>query len=150
MKIHTNVLVEDDVINACHAAGMRGVYADELDTKGSRSRKRALIVKLVGNSNRAVNPGTSRYADRGADAERAATWDEWGMFINALYQKDPEAIVGDYQSKAHFEAVTRGRYGSLTAPYAHGNHKWEYGTDGVRRCKFCEAEFDYKAEAPAA
>lgn len=143
MKIHTDRLTESDVYAATNAAGMRNVYADVLE-KGSRSRKRALEVKLVGNSNRAVNAGTSRYAARGRDADRAATFDEWGMFINALYLTDPDAIVGPYQSKDHFERVTRHRYDELTAPYAHGNHQWQT-INGVRQCKLCEAEFDYEA-----
>jgi hypothetical protein len=31
-------------------------------------------------------------------AEKAATFDEWGVFIAALFARDPGAIVGRYDS----------------------------------------------------
>lgn len=138
MKIHSDVLTYGNVLDATKAAGMTGVYADIIE-RGSRSRKVGFDVKLTGTSNRNQNPGTSR--DR--DVEKAATWDEWGMFINALYEIDNDAIVGPYTDQSDFEYKTAGRYESLTAPYAHGNHKWEFVAPRQFQCKFCEAEKIY-------
>ena len=139
MKIHSDTLTVEDIHTATREAGMRGVYADVI-AKGSRSRKRGFEVKLSGTNTRLQNPGTSR--DR--SVEQAATWDEWGMFINALYQLDSNAIIGPYRFQQHFDEVTYSRFEALTAPYAHGNHKWENRGDGTSQCKFCEAEYDFK------
>lgn len=135
MKIHSDVLTYDNISDATHAAGMTGVYADIIE-RGSRSRTKGFDVKLTGTSNRNQNPGTGR----NRDVEKAATWDEWGMFINALYQIDDDAIVGPYKDLYDFESKTVGRFESLTAPYAHGNHRWEYVSPRHFQCKDCEAE----------
>lgn len=140
MKIHSDILTESDIHAATCAAGMRGVDADVI-TRGSRSRKRSLDMKLTGTSTRRPNPGTG---SRGYSDDYAATWDEWGMVINALFDIDPKAIIGQYPSAAHFHAATRTRFENLTAPYQHGNHKFEY-EGGIMACKFCEATFDRTA-----
>jgi hypothetical protein len=134
MKIHSDVLTSGNIYDATSAAGMRGVDAEVIQ-RGSRSRKRGFDVKLSGTSNRWQNPGTG---DR--NVEHSATWDEWGMFINALYLIDPDAIVGPYKDLYDFEYKTCGRFESLTAPYAHGNHQWEYVAPRQFQCKNCEAQ----------
>ena len=136
MKIHSDILTDGDVYLATNSHGMKGVYAD-VSTVGSRQAKRGLLVKITGTSNRNQNPGTSR----NRDVEKAATFDEWGMVIDYLYNIDPNAVIGQYQSKGHFEACTFERYASLTQPYAHGNHKW-VTVDGISRCD-CGADFDF-------
>lgn len=139
MKIHSNSLTEAHIHTATRSHGMKGVYA-EVSTQGSRSRARAFTVKLTGTSNRNQNPGTGR--DR--YVEKAATFDEWGMFIDFLFLCDEDAVIGQYKGYEHFKACTFGRYESLTQPYAHGNHKWAY-VDGVSECKDCEAKFDFRS-----
>ena len=137
MKIHTDLLTEADVHAAVRSHGMKGVYA-EVQTVGARSAKRGRLVKLSGTSNRNQNPGTGpRY-----NIEKAATFDEWGMVIDYLYSLDPNAVIGQYQSKGHFVACTFDRYESLTQPYAHGNHRWQ-NVNGISRCD-CGADFDFR------
>lgn len=137
MKIHSDVLTARDIYQATAAAGMRGVDA-EVTTHGSRSRARSFNVHLTGTSTRRTNPGWA-YGER----DFAATWDEWGMFINALYEIDPEAIIGQYPSKAVFEYVTNWRFEHLTAPYQHGEggHRWKVEVPGVQECTSCSATF---------
>lgn len=143
MRIHTDKLTQADIYAATKAGGMRGVYTETESRKGSRSRDHAFEVTLRGTSNRRPNWGTG---DRDTDPGFAATWDEWGMFIQALYEIDPEAIIGQYPNKDVFERVTFDRFVSLTQPYQHPNHKFEYNADrGHQACKGCEAEFDWTA-----
>lgn len=142
MRIHTDKLTAADIHRATTAAGMRGVCADVREA-GSRSRARRFDVSLTGTSTRRTNPGTSGYHYRD---DYAATWDEWGMFIQDLFNIDPDAIIGQYQSKNHFEEVTYDRYIHLTAPYQHGGggHTWRRNPDtGVSECAFCEARYDF-------
>lgn len=143
MKIHSDILTESDVHEATRAAGMRGVYAD-VATRGSRSRKRSLDVKLSGTSNRMQNPGTGPRDN----VDNAATWDEWGMVIQALFEKDSEAVIGMYDSQAAFDAYTGGRFEKLTQPYQHPNHRWLYNEKlGYHECTSCEAVMNRGAMA---
>jgi hypothetical protein len=143
MKIHTDALSSLDLYRATDAAGMHGVHIDGLTRHGSWSRDHAYNVTLRGNSTRRPNPGAGgrSYYD---DNEYAATWDEWGMFIEALFQADPNAIIGQYRSHALFRAATRNRFDWLTARDACPDHRWEYQI-GFQTCKRCNAEQDHMA-----
>ena len=136
MKIHSDVITSQNISEATRAAGMRGVY-EEHTTHGSRQRARSFNVKLTGNSTRRQNPGTS--ADR--DVDFAATWDEWGMFIQALFVIDPEAIIGQYKDYDAFQLHTADRFENLTAPYSHGGggHHWISKAPYVQECSMCDA-----------
>jgi len=142
VKIHTNVLTWRAVHDATRAAGMQGVYLERCDERGSRTRARSFDVTLRGNSTRRPNPGTGR--DR-LEGEHAATWDEWGMFIEALYVADPDALVGDYGPRHVFDAATRLRFEELTAESACPGHVWKSGGPRMRECKKCGALHDYAA-----
>lgn len=142
MRIHSDVLTPELVEKATHARGMKGVAAS-VSVHGSRSRKGALEVKLTGTSARRPNGGTSN--PKTADGY-AATWDEWGMFLAHLLEKDPDAIAGPYEGESDFHWQTDWRFEALTAPYQHPNHKWEYS--GIPRefnCTFCEAVKRHRA-----
>lgn len=138
MKIHTNLLTSHDVYAATMAGGMRGVNV-ECVTQGSRSRKRGLTVHLTGNSTRRPNGG-NRGANKDSDGY-AATWDEWGMFLQYLFDLDPDAIAtGAYNGLDDFGMKTNWRFEGLTADKACPNHKWEYaGVPREHTCKKCEA-----------
>lgn len=147
MRLHTDRLAPSDVHRATTAAGMTGVFA-VVTVHGSRSRARGLEVKLTGTSSRRPNSGGC-----GAGGDYAATWDEWGMFLAALYELDPEMIAGSpsrpaYASRAAFHAATHGRFLTLTADAQHGRagHKWGPSGDGNRarrECTTCDALVDY-------
>jgi hypothetical protein len=152
MRIHSDVLTARDIYAATTAAGMHGVYAETM-AHGSRSHRAAFEVKLTGNSSRRPNPGTG---GRYVDGDHAATWDEWGMFLAALFTVDPAAIVGTvarptYAGREHFHAVTGNRFRTLTAPYQHGGggHRWDWDTvNGGQLCTSCEATMARVDAAP--
>ena len=143
MKVHSDILTEKHFHNATQAAGMSNVYVSQLAVKGSRSRKRRIDLKLAGNSNHNQNRGTAKVATW--ETVKAATWDEWGMFINALFEIDPNAIIGQYDGMEMFQEVTDNRFDTLTAPYAHGNHKWINTGANSMACEHCDASFNWGA-----
>ena len=146
MKIHSDILTEKHFHAATDAAGMAGVYVSQLEVKGSRSRKRRIDLKLAGNSNRNQNHGTGNSnRNQNHGTVKAATWDEWGMFINALFEIDPNAIIGQYDGMEIFREVTDNRFDTLTAPYAHGNHKWINTGANSMACEHCDASFNWGA-----
>jgi hypothetical protein len=143
MKIHSDTLTHADVYRATTAAGMHGVRVEGLTYHGSRSRDHAFNVSLRGNSTRRPNPGTGSrtvYED-----EYAATWDEWGMFIEALYTLDPNALVGQYGPRHVFDEATAGRFDDLTADQACPGHRWVFGGPMISRCSKCDATTNYGA-----
>lgn len=115
MKIYTN----DPNINphgALVACGLsrEGVYAEVYGPFNARKRGHRFVVKL------SADPGHDRFGTKrrwsnsgswGAATpsngyvgeplgEKAATFDEWGVFIAELFKRDPGAIVGYYNSQA--------------------------------------------------
>ena len=103
MKIHSDILtprtISEAVPEGCYLAevysGRAGGFFD-IVPEGSRKRERAYSVRLSGSGKRPmVNL-----------PDKSATWDEWGIFIAALYEIDPHAIVGVYTGRNNFIEVT--------------------------------------------
>lgn len=142
MRIHTDKLDENDMLTAAIHAG---VIMHRLSRHRSQSRDHAFDFYLEGSGRTGGqwgNTGTS-----GASPVRAATWDEYGIFIARLYTKDPEAHFGknSYQNAEHFHWVTGDRYKTLTPDQQHLKHIWDYtgssagGIYHVSTCKKCPA-----------
>lgn len=127
MKIHTSVITKTDIFNAASAKGMTGVYVESIKVSGSRSRDRAFDVYLTGNSSYAPN-------GRGLEGDKAAQWDEWGIFIEFLFSVDPNAIIGQYRSWDDFRFFTGNRFDTLIAAQTHKRHKWENAGDFRSEC----------------
>lgn len=121
MRIHTDTLSPMHVINALQAEKQAGRIAHEVTIKkirkhGSRARARGIEVQLTasapGGGRRVGNSGS--YGPM-TDGTYAATFDEWGWLLAALFKRDPAMIVGsptmpDYESAEHFHAVTAWTY----------------------------------------
>lgn len=97
MKIHSDTLTLSDIRNAvpngCYLAAFdhKDDYTS-IGEEGSRKRSRGYVVRLSGSS----KYNMQRLPDK------AATWDEWGIFIAALFAADPNAICGWYSSRDDF------------------------------------------------
>ena len=75
--------------------------------------------------------GTSRHRAQHDREEFAATWDEWGIVIDALFDIDPYAKIGQYDGRhdfldqttealvcnARYEAVGGRKRPDMTAPW---------------------------------
>lgn len=134
MKIHTDTLTKAHLIRA--AADLHRVRADAIE-RGSRRRARAFDVTLSA----MPRPGrrTRNSGNQGAAPESAATWDEWGMFIDTLFRIDEHAVIGPYGGYADFRYQTGGRYDTRDFMPC-DQHKWESHTTHEFICaKGCDA-----------
>jgi len=105
MFIHSDILTEQDIRDAvpstCYLAGhydqRDGVTWASIHVANSRSRAKRFSVRLSGSNKR-----TTRNLP-----DKAATWDEWGIFIAAVFKLDPDAKVGWYKTREDFMEITR-------------------------------------------
>lgn len=114
MRIHSNTLSAIDIFEAARISRTTLTWS----TQGSRIRERSWDVTLTGESKRRPN-------DRGRHQswEFAATWDQWGVFLAVLFDRDPEALCGTvkrpaYADRADFHRKTGDRFrpvGIITA-----------------------------------
>lgn len=107
MKIHSNILTEQDIREAvpagCYLAGhyaKDGVTWASVHREGSRKRQNGFTVRLSGSSKSTMH----------SLPDKAATWDEWGIFIAELFRRDPDAVCGRYASYDDFISKTRDEY----------------------------------------
>lgn len=104
MKIHSDTLTLQDILSAvpdgCYLTnpGEKFQGYTNVGIEGSRKRERGYVVRLC---------GSSKYAPQRRPGEKAATWDEWGLFIDALFAHDPRAIVGVYDGLQDFIDKTK-------------------------------------------
>jgi hypothetical protein len=142
MRIHTDALTSTDIHQAALIA--RVDYAEGGFTiHGSRTRSRAFNVTLTGESRRRPNRGTSR--DR-YNPDYAATWDQWGVFLAVLFDRDPDMVTPYYADRDDFNYKTDARFTKIGGGWddfwpadAHGDHSWEYRAPRVRGCRRCSA-----------
>lgn len=138
MRLHTDTLTYSDITDALQAekdAGRiaRTVTFKMLSEHKSQSHTRAFEVQLEswaaipGDGRRRGNSGS--YGAMSDEDGYAATYDEWGWLMAALYRSDPEAVWGSvkhpqYASATDFHAKTGETY-TLAALAA----KLDAGTD---------------------
>ncbi len=97
MKLYSDTLTNEDIRAAARIAG---VYVWDIE-RIRRARVRA-------NGWNLYLSGSSPYRSQ-ATGERAATWDEHGEFMAALYKRDPQLRIAFYRDLAHFLSDTRSR-----------------------------------------
>lgn len=106
MKIHSDILTPQDILasvpDSCYLApfDQPGFGRTRIGMVGSRSRENGFIVRLA---------GSSRYHMRSLP-HKSATWDEWGIFIAALYELDDDALIGHYGGHENFIADTKAAF----------------------------------------
>lgn len=159
MRIHSDNLLYTVLRDAARVARVDM----DLTRHGSRSRAEAFNVTLRGESNRAPNRGTAKGMDRFDRfdrPERAATWDQWGVFLGILFDYDPEMKTPYYKDREDFNFRTNNRFQGrsvvgqartyIQVPQggtrdfwpadAHGDHTFQYaGTPGRDKCTKCSA-----------
>jgi len=121
MKIHTSGKIDMTVLYAVLAQTTDGVRFERCDKAGSRSHRHGFEVTLSSDGtpdrdgtprNRPVNAGTSRYLDR-FTLPKAASYADWGRFLAALFEIDPDAKCPYYAGREDFHAKTAGAFLSL-------------------------------------
>jgi hypothetical protein len=136
VRIHTSATSAD----LWQAATKAGVDY-ELTTHTSRTHARAFEVKLTGASRR--RPNTNSRTDPDAFA---ATWDQWGVFLGAIFDADPDARMGGtakrpaYANRPDFDYKTLGRFEDGWPDDAHGDHTFRFaGIPFTQACTKCSA-----------
>lgn len=134
MRIHSDTLTAAMI----HEAVPSSAYVGKISAHGSRSRAQAFEVNLGGSGRMGGQWGQT-------DGQ-AATWDEWGMFLAALFALDPEMTVpAAYPTREAFTWMTGGRFDTLTPQGQHKTHRWELqgtaatGSYYVHACKGSKA-----------
>jgi hypothetical protein len=138
MRLHTDTITEStvhDVMRRLTSAGhLKGVSAHTA-FRGSRKRTRGFDLTLTAEPRK----GRRRFTNSGYDGSSrdtyAATWDEWGLVLAALYEVD-ENLTGDYYADAeHYHWSTGERFdpSDLDRFVAHDNHRWEYQGQSIGR-----------------
>jgi len=107
MRIHTN-----QPRSALYAALPGGVDLDGASMHGSRKRPHAFEVSLVvwDGGKGTAHPRRRNFSYGHGKEGYAATYDEWGYWLAALYELDPEMIAGPYKSRDDFHAQTNNDY----------------------------------------
>lgn len=154
MRIHTSTLTYSNILDAAREAR---VWIEQQTQHGSKSHPRAFEIHLTGESRRKPN----RRGAGDPDAY-AATWDQWGVFLAALFAVDPDMVCGTvkhpiYASGEDFADRTGDRFGAPETVMtddgyrdvftsfgwpddAHGDHTFRYqGKPGEQRCTKCSA-----------
>jgi hypothetical protein len=136
MKLHT-ALTGAQVYEALDTAKAAGHVTGDVTfvnygTSGSRTHQRGYEIQLGTyckdslpsgyqdqhghrmNVRRYKNTGshganTQNYSSSG-DSVWAATWDEWGWFIAAVFAADPSARWANYESEADFNRQTENKF----------------------------------------
>lgn len=102
MKIYSDTLTTSDL----YAALPDGVSA-YVTPKGSRKRARAFDVTLYVDEKDELHRRYGNSGGYGRSNDVAATWDEWGVWMERLYDLDPDALIGYYESYDHFIEQTQ-------------------------------------------
>jgi hypothetical protein len=101
MRIHTSATYRD--ICSCLPRGVSAYITEH----GSRSRERAFEVTLYAYAKDDLHRRYGNTGGYGRSDDVAATWDEWGLFMVALYEIDPEWTCTYYPTEADFYDRTR-------------------------------------------
>lgn len=92
--------------------------------------------------------GDSPYVNGHDSSRPAATWDQWGIFLNALFETDPNMTTANYKDRDTFHAITDDRFATLTYEQSHRRHDWRWmpiGRVPHYACNGCTAEMWPKA-----
>ena len=135
MRIHTDTLMTGDFYDAARVAG---VTISSNSMHNSRSRAHAFEFSLRGSS--------ARYPMGGNDGSgKAATWDEWGIFLAHLFSVDENArIAAVYENAEMFDYKTFGRFSDGVPSDVHGDHRWDYAAPYTQACSKCSAKSRHK------
>jgi hypothetical protein len=113
MRIHTSTLKPDLIglaLNGNAGRKAKDVSIHILSTHGSRGKwARGYEVALRGHGARHTKRPNTGITGSNSD-EYAATYDDWGWFLAALFVFDPDARCGPYKNADDFARQTKGKY----------------------------------------
>lgn len=101
MRVHTSLTRQE--LYSCLPDGVDANITEH----GSRKRERAFEVTLFVYEKDNLHRRLGNSGGYGASSDVAATWDEWGIWIDNVYEKDPRAQMAYYESYSDFMQKTR-------------------------------------------
>lgn len=107
MKIYSDTLNRNDLLNAVP----RGCTLDLAPIAHARVRRYGWTARML-------RPGGTRWTNTGqygAGNERAASYDDHGVWMAALYALDPNARISWWKNADDFHAGTEGKYAMAVA-----------------------------------
>ena len=107
MKVRSDIIDGHDIGRASNAAGTHFIDSNAGFERGWYIPIREFKPKAFARGYEFFLSGSSPYnaahqSRQGGEYEKAATWDEWGVVIDALYAIDPKAQIGHYTSRSDF------------------------------------------------
>ena len=121
MKLHTDTLTRTDLRLILKAEKKAGRIADTVFFKvltehGSRFRRGSLEIQLASPTK---DVGDDRRTGRGGSHANgdgyAATFEEWGYLLAAVFSADEIALAGPYSGAFDFDAKTGGKFPVVAA-----------------------------------
>ena len=106
MRLHTNGIEHADTIrNAMRSAAGNApdVSVTSVTEHGSRTHRKAFEVALQGH-------GSRHRKNNASNTGKAATRDDWGWFLAALYAIDGDMVAGPYKDRSDFARQTTNDY----------------------------------------
>lgn len=138
MKIHTDKITLADLYAATR--DIPGAYLDDVAYAGSRSRDHAFWVSLESDGTPDQHGAPRRHkrnsGHRGAHPGYAASYADWGHWLAALFDIDPDAIASSYKGRDDFHAQTKGAFETEQpddyGPTPEQEHAWDLREDDHR------------------
>lgn len=122
MKIYSHTLTAQDVHHAVN--GIDHVWIDDSGVRcfTARDGRKGFEVYLEGYGDRHTRARNLREG-------KAATWDDWGVFIERLFKIDPNAQIAHYNGRSNFiETTSRYQPTGARAPWltedVTGDYRW--------------------------
>ncbi len=104
MKIRSDIITRATVGAAVSSAGVS--FQDTFSREGWHEPIREFKPRTALYGFEFFLSGSSRYAAAHDRDEKAATWTEWGIVIDALFSVDPDAEIGQYKGREDFRRQT--------------------------------------------
>lgn len=131
MKLYSDTITRADL----YAALPPDVGAEVRTIRNPRKRANGYVVSLEGLGDRHTRRKNSgNYGATSSEEARAATWDDHGVWMAALFAIDPAMIVAGYDGRDDFEQQTR-----QTRDYVREYHKPESQQAREHRAPWLEA-----------
>lgn len=101
MKIYSNTLEREDLFKTCPSSCELEVITIGHPRKAARAWQTRLSCPF-GKRWAGGNMNSSPWDER----VKAASWDQWGIWMADLFDIDPDAIIGYYNNQSHFMEMT--------------------------------------------
>jgi hypothetical protein len=115
MKIHSDIITASDLMKSSPP-----LVLVHWMPNGSRKRHHGFTASLewLGDKEKGRRWANQSSWDGPFGRTIACTWDEWGIWIDKLFDIDPDAVIGPYDGRAAFmEQTARWQPRGMKAPW---------------------------------